>query len=297
MLKKLTAAALISLASMGAYAASPSSSSDPTLYIHGYLGELYPYWEQNTLSYWGNLPLNTKILTGAPYEFFQWSTISQGVNNAQLLKLHKAINALAKKDAWISVDGTEQGATQVDIVAHSFGGLLIRAYIKKYGIGPIHRIVTLGTPHQGTSIASFGAIYNNLCDVLAQGSTADKTCDAATDTTITEAGAQQMIPGSTFLDSISKETKHSTRMLALYNKSDEIVPAYSANGWDAANAYLKASATCNQARWVASYHMGIMDSYYTANQVAQWTQNSTYKAKTLDNVQAACNAATLDGKL
>lgn len=40
------------------------------------------------------------------------------------------------------------------IVCHSMGGLVARAWLRKYeGSGRIHRIVTIGTPHQGTSLA------------------------------------------------------------------------------------------------------------------------------------------------
>src|SRR5213080_3211372 len=43
------------------------------------------------------------------------------------------------------------GATQVDIVAHSMGGLVARAYIRTRGrASGIGRLITLGTPHQGT---------------------------------------------------------------------------------------------------------------------------------------------------
>ncbi|MES3022157.1 MAG: alpha/beta fold hydrolase [Pseudomonadota bacterium] len=47
------------------------------------------------------------------------------------------------------------GATQVVIVAHSMGGLVARAYLAAHGAGRIARIITLGTPHQGTRLARF----------------------------------------------------------------------------------------------------------------------------------------------
>ena len=48
------------------------------------------------------------------------------------------------------------GARQVAIVAHSMGGLVARAWMRKHGIGRVARVITLGTPHHGTSMASFG---------------------------------------------------------------------------------------------------------------------------------------------
>ncbi len=39
---------------------------------------------------------------------------------------------------------------KIDIVGHSMGGLVARAYAQKYGVDKINKIVTAGTPHQGT---------------------------------------------------------------------------------------------------------------------------------------------------
>ena len=45
------------------------------------------------------------------------------------------------------------GAATVDVVAHSMGGLVARAYVRSRGAAcGIARLVTLGTPHQGTHI-------------------------------------------------------------------------------------------------------------------------------------------------
>jgi pimeloyl-ACP methyl ester carboxylesterase len=45
------------------------------------------------------------------------------------------------------------GAPQVVIVAHSMGGLVARACLAAHGAGRIARIITIGTPHQGTQLA------------------------------------------------------------------------------------------------------------------------------------------------
>lgn len=52
------------------------------------------------------------------------------------------------------------GAAQVVIVAHSMGGLVARAYVRRCGAAHIARIITLGTPHHGTGLASFGVGRN-----------------------------------------------------------------------------------------------------------------------------------------
>ena len=48
------------------------------------------------------------------------------------------------------------GAPQAVIVAHSMGGLAARAWMRTHGTAAVARVITLGTPHQGTSLASFG---------------------------------------------------------------------------------------------------------------------------------------------
>ena len=46
------------------------------------------------------------------------------------------------------------GARQAVIVAHSMGGLVARAYLRAHGSGRVARVVTLGSPHHGTCLAS-----------------------------------------------------------------------------------------------------------------------------------------------
>ncbi|MES2150172.1 MAG: alpha/beta fold hydrolase [Pseudomonadota bacterium] len=48
------------------------------------------------------------------------------------------------------------GAPRVTIVAHSMGGLVARAWLRVHGSARAARVITLGTPHHGTSLAQFG---------------------------------------------------------------------------------------------------------------------------------------------
>jgi triacylglycerol esterase/lipase EstA (alpha/beta hydrolase family) len=52
------------------------------------------------------------------------------------------------------------GAAKVAIVAHSMGGLVARAWMRRHGTARVARVITLGTPHHGTSLASFGVGTN-----------------------------------------------------------------------------------------------------------------------------------------
>jgi pimeloyl-ACP methyl ester carboxylesterase len=48
------------------------------------------------------------------------------------------------------------GAPQVILVGHSMGGVASRAYLRRHGIAKVARLVTLGSPHQGTRLARLG---------------------------------------------------------------------------------------------------------------------------------------------
>jgi triacylglycerol lipase len=46
------------------------------------------------------------------------------------------------------------GTTQITLVAHSMGGLIARAYLRRHGNARVSRLITLGTPHHGTHHAA-----------------------------------------------------------------------------------------------------------------------------------------------
>ncbi|MTV40984.1 esterase/lipase family protein [Duganella radicis] len=50
----------------------------------------------------------------------------------------------------------ETGSAQVILLAHSMGGLVARAYLRRHGDADIARVITLGTPHHGTALAHLG---------------------------------------------------------------------------------------------------------------------------------------------
>ena len=51
---------------------------------------------------------------------------------------------------------TKTGAEKLALVGHSMGGLVCRAYLRRFGTGRVERLITLATPHQGTRTAWFG---------------------------------------------------------------------------------------------------------------------------------------------
>ncbi|MCC7644266.1 MULTISPECIES: triacylglycerol lipase [unclassified Janthinobacterium] len=52
------------------------------------------------------------------------------------------------------------GSDRVILVAHSMGGLVARAWLRRHGAARVARIVTIGTPHHGTVLANLAAGAN-----------------------------------------------------------------------------------------------------------------------------------------
>ncbi|MFC3500368.1 lipase family alpha/beta hydrolase [Micromonospora krabiensis] len=99
------------------------------------------------------------------------------------------------------------GATTVDLVAHSEGGLVSRYYLKRLGGTPaVARYVSLGTPQYGTYVA-------NILQFLGLGSCAGVVA------------CQQMTIGSAFLGDLNDgdDTPGSVRYTTVRTVQDELV--------------------------------------------------------------------------
>lgn len=55
---------------------------------------------------------------------------------------------------------SECNTGHVVIIAHSMGGLVARAYLRDYGSHRVAKVITLGSPHHGTSVARRGIGVN-----------------------------------------------------------------------------------------------------------------------------------------
>ncbi len=55
----------------------------------------------------------------------------------------------ARLEAFIATVLRETGHNEVDIVAHSYGGLVARVWMHTRGAGHVRKFITLGTPHKG----------------------------------------------------------------------------------------------------------------------------------------------------
>ncbi len=89
------------------------------------------------------------------------------------------------------------GAPRAHLLCHSMGGLAARAYLRARGVGSIARVVTLGTPHQGTVLARLGHGINT----------------------------RQMCPGNAWLASLaaSEDARTTARFHVLLSHHDNIV--------------------------------------------------------------------------
>ncbi len=83
------------------------------------------------------------------------------VYNPSLTPNNGNINALSVQiDAALEHIVTQEGAEKVNVVAHSMGGLVTRHYVRLKRSGSrIATLITLGTPHHGSDLASFA--YKN----------------------------------------------------------------------------------------------------------------------------------------
>jgi len=113
----------------------PESRAVPVLLVHGYgcnsgyWGYLMPRLERNRISH-ASIDLEP---VGGPIDGY-------------VPALQRAVEELC----------AATGAPQVAIVAHSMGGLVARAWMRAHGSARVARLITLGTPHHGTSLANFG---------------------------------------------------------------------------------------------------------------------------------------------
>lgn len=103
------------------------------------------------------------------------------------------------------------------LVGHSMGGLAIRTWYAKAGTLRAHRVVTIGTPHQGTWLARFGITQN----------------------------AHEMVLGNAWQRTLKghEGTQHFRRFICFYSHCDNVVfPASTATLPGADNRHLEGRA-------------------------------------------------------
>jgi triacylglycerol lipase len=120
------------------------------------------------------------------------------------------------------VNAALRGAASVDIVGYSAGGVVTLQWLEQYqGASKVRRVVTFGSPFQGTTVASAGAALDPAA------------CPTA---------CQQLIPGSSLLTRLGDSVPNAGRppWLSLWTTQDQtVVPPDSARLGGAVNVPLQ----------------------------------------------------------
>jgi pimeloyl-ACP methyl ester carboxylesterase len=96
---------------------------------------------------------------------------------------------------------TRAGAASVDVVGYSAGGVVARLWADDRGRAVARRVVTLGSPHHGTVLASLaGAFLPDQCPLA----------------------CQQLAPGSDLLNRLNA-TPEEPRLVSVWTTADEVI--------------------------------------------------------------------------
>ena len=112
----------------------------PVLLVHGYF---------SNRGYFRALARNLERLGAGPVyapNFRSWFASIEVFED----QLHAQIERIA----------TGTGHEKLFVIAHSMGGLAMRAYLVRHGTRRVASLVTLATPHRGTALARFGSGEN-----------------------------------------------------------------------------------------------------------------------------------------
>jgi triacylglycerol esterase/lipase EstA (alpha/beta hydrolase family) len=118
---------------------APAAAGPPVLLVHGYVCNR---------GYWAALGRRLRQ-AGVSHAAVDLEPIGAGIDDYVPL-LRRAVDELC----------AASGSARVILVCHSMGGLAARAYLRSDGEARVARVITLGTPHHGTGLASFGAGLN-----------------------------------------------------------------------------------------------------------------------------------------
>ncbi len=123
---------------------SSESSKQPVVLVHGYFGSIAG--QTSVELYWSFISTRLKL---------------DGFDVYKIALPDGAMEDIPRSAAVLRdyIDATlaRTGKSKVDLVTHSEGGLISRYYIKHLGgAGKVDDLVTIATPHRGTSVAHIG---------------------------------------------------------------------------------------------------------------------------------------------
>ncbi|MFJ2895016.1 esterase/lipase family protein [Streptomyces sp. NPDC087218] len=148
-------AALVALLvpAASAHAGPRAEARVPVILVHGYNADP---------GVWGALRADLRAGGYTDAELFSWG-----------YDTHRSVNeTLAGRfAAYVEEVRRQTGAARVDVVAHSFGSLVTRWYVKYGGgTGTVAHWISLGGPNHGTSLAWVCALLDQACRDMTPGS-------------------------------------------------------------------------------------------------------------------------------
>ena len=186
----VAAASALAVLSVGGGVPAHAAVKDPVIVVNGLFGVGFAYE-----------PLVARLRADG-YRVWDFELPTLGTQDIRL-----SAQAL---DAFADAVRAQTGAAKVDLVGHSEGGLVSRAYVKNYGgAAEVDSLVTLGTPNYGTVAA-------NIIRVFTLG-----TCVGIT-------ACQQMTIGSSFLADLnaSDDSVGNVGYTNIATVMDELVQPY-----------------------------------------------------------------------
>lgn len=192
----------------------------PVVFVHGYTGSA------------SNWVTAMSVFRAAGYssdQLFAYEYNSYGDNRQNAAGLASFVNQVKSRT----------GASQVDIVNHSMGGLVSQYYLKVLNGNPnVAHLASIAGANHGTTYAAACTIF--------------ETC-------------RQMLPGSSFILQISAgdETPGNTKYATWYSPCDGIIIPYTSTRLDGANNHLVACQT----------HLGYLADVVTLGAIAQFTKS------------------------
>ncbi|WP_030291392.1 esterase/lipase family protein [Streptomyces katrae] len=153
------------IAPLPAQAAARVQTHNPVVFVHGY---------NAGPGVWGGLRQDLRAAGYAESELFSWG-----------YDTHQSVNEVlaGQLGAYVDQVRRQTGAARVDLVAHSFGSLVGRWYVK-FGGGAVtvDHWVSLAGPSHGTSTAWACALWDQACRDMTPGSYVVKNLNAGDET-------------------------------------------------------------------------------------------------------------------
>ena len=163
------------LSRFSASKAPPTQTISTLGWLRAIGGEFTSSWTSFAIRIplFGNQPLaSAPAATRTPIVFIHGYFCNRAVWRplaAHLARAGHAIGSVNLEPAFGSIDDypalidqqiralqANHASHKVILICHSMGGLAARAYLRRYGNEAIDRVITLGTPHQGTALALHG---------------------------------------------------------------------------------------------------------------------------------------------